>query len=156
MYLFYRSTGKIAGLQTEYTLFPLYCTSCCCSWQYYLCHLNAPLWEMRYKCVQTGDMKHRPGNRIEGTTGCPSWCRPLRPLFHFLDDVSYPQSVCTWCFWWSRTWVGFALILVIPLPAQFCLGRWVLGRIGCADGQDEGTSRWKSTQPRSATTRHTL
>ena len=21
------------------------------------------------------------GNRIEGATGCPSWCRPLRPLF---------------------------------------------------------------------------
>ena len=42
--------------------------------------------------VQTGDMKRRPGNRIEGATGCPSWCRPLRPLFHFLD-VSYPQSV---------------------------------------------------------------
>ena len=43
--------------------------------------------------IQSGDMKHRLGNRIEGTTGCPSWCRPLRPLFHFLDDVSYPQSV---------------------------------------------------------------
>ena len=41
-------------------------------------------------------MKRRPGNRIEGATGCPSWCRPLRPLFHFLDDISYPQSVqCT-------------------------------------------------------------
>ena len=24
------------------------------------------------------------GNRIEGATGCPNWCRPLRPLFHFL------------------------------------------------------------------------
>ena len=24
------------------------------------------------------------GNRIEGATGCPRWCRPLRPLFHFL------------------------------------------------------------------------
>ena len=23
-------------------------------------------------------------NRTEGATGCPSWCRPLRPLFHFL------------------------------------------------------------------------
>ena len=46
--------------------------------------------------IQTGVMKRRPGNRIEGATGCPSWCRPLRPLFHFLDDVSYPQSVhCT-------------------------------------------------------------
>ena len=38
-------------------------------------------------------MKRRPGNRIEGTTGCPSRCRPLRPLIHFLDDISYPQSV---------------------------------------------------------------
>ena len=44
------------------------------------------------KPLQTGDMKRCPGNRIEGTTGCPSWCRPLRPLFHFLNDVSYPQS----------------------------------------------------------------
>ena len=24
------------------------------------------------------------GNGTEGATGCPSWCRPLRPLFHFL------------------------------------------------------------------------
>ena len=46
-----------------------------------------------YLELQTGDMKHCPGNRIEGATGCQSWCRPLRPLFHFLDDVSYPQSV---------------------------------------------------------------
>ena len=44
------------------------------------------------KPLQTGDMKRRPGKRIEGATGCPSWCRPLRPLFHFPDDVSYPQS----------------------------------------------------------------
>ena len=42
-------------------------------------------------------MKRRPGNRIEGAAGCPSWCRPLRPLFHFLDDVSYPQSVQNVC-----------------------------------------------------------
>ena len=47
--------------------------------------------EIRY--LQTWDMKRRPENRIEGATGCPSWCRPLHPLFHFLDDVSYPQSV---------------------------------------------------------------
>ena len=45
------------------------------------------------ECIKTGDMKRRPGNRVEGATGCPSWCRPLRPLFHFPDDVSYPQSV---------------------------------------------------------------
>ena len=42
-------------------------------------------------------MKRRPGNRIEGAAGCPSWYRPLRPLFHFLDDVSYPQSVQNVC-----------------------------------------------------------
>ena len=24
------------------------------------------------------------GNRIEGATSCPSWCRQFRPLFHFL------------------------------------------------------------------------
>ena len=24
------------------------------------------------------------GNGTEGATGCPSWCRPLRPLFHYL------------------------------------------------------------------------
>ena len=47
----------------------------------------------QYHTVQTGDKKRRPGNRIEGATGCPSWCRPLRPLFHFPDDVSYSQSV---------------------------------------------------------------
>ena len=33
--------------------------------------------------------------RESGARGCPSWCRPLRPLFHFLDDVSYPQSLYT-------------------------------------------------------------
>ena len=32
----------------------------------------------------------------KSATGCPSWCRPLCPLFHFLDDVSYPQSVGTY------------------------------------------------------------
>ena len=26
----------------------------------------------------------KTGNRIEAATGCPSWCRALRPLFHFL------------------------------------------------------------------------
>ena len=42
-------------------------------------------------------MKRRAGNGIESATGYPSWCRPLRPLFHFLDDVSYPQSVLKCC-----------------------------------------------------------
>ena len=47
-------------------------------------------WFLCY--VQTGDMK-RPGNGIEGAMVCTSLGSPLRPLFYFLDDVSYPQSV---------------------------------------------------------------
>ena len=43
--------------------------------------------------VQTGDMKRRPGNGIEGAMVCTSLDSLLRPLFYFLDDVSYPQSV---------------------------------------------------------------
>ena len=43
--------------------------------------------------VQTGDMKRRPGNGIEGAMGCTSLGSLMRPLFYFLDDVSYPQSV---------------------------------------------------------------
>ena len=27
------------------------------------------------------------GKRIEGAIGCPSWCRPLLPLFHFLCSI---------------------------------------------------------------------
>ena len=56
-----------------------------------VCTLFGLLKQVLFQQVQTGDMKRRPG--IEGATGCPSWCRPLRPLFHFLDDVSYQQSV---------------------------------------------------------------
>ena len=43
--------------------------------------------------VQTGDMKRRPGNGIEGAMVCTCLGSLLRPLFYFLDDVSYPQSV---------------------------------------------------------------
>ena len=43
--------------------------------------------------VQTGDMKRRPGNGIEGAMVCTSLGSLLRPLFYFLDDVSYPQSL---------------------------------------------------------------
>ena len=43
--------------------------------------------------VQTGDMKRRPGNGIEVAMVCTSLGRLLRPLFYFLVDVSYPQSV---------------------------------------------------------------
>ena len=33
------------------------------------------------------------GNRIESATGCPSWCRPLRPLFHFLCSILFIHRV---------------------------------------------------------------
>ena len=41
----------------------------------------------------------------------------------------------------SGTWVGLTMILVIPLAARFCLGRWELGRIGWVTGQDGRTSQ---------------
>ena len=47
-------------------------------------------------------------------------------------------------------------ILGVPFSAQFCLGRWEFSRIGWAGGQDGATSKSKSTQLRSATTRFTL
>ena len=47
--------------------------------------------------VQTVDMKCRPGNGIEGSMVCTSLGSLLRPLFYFLDDVSYPQSVEATC-----------------------------------------------------------
>ena len=40
---------------------------------------------------QTGDMKRHPGNGIEGAMVCANLGSLLRPLFYFLDDVSYPQ-----------------------------------------------------------------
>ena len=39
-------------------------------------------------------------------------------------------SSCTGWLWWSRTWVGLTMILLIPLSALFCLGRWEFGRTG--------------------------
>ena len=33
------------------------------------------------------------GNRTEGATGCPSWCRPLPPLFYFLCYIHFSLSV---------------------------------------------------------------
>ena len=53
--------------------------------------------------------------------------------------------------WWSWTWVWLALILAIPLSAQFCLDRWM--GIWQEAGQDGGTLKSKSTQPRTTTTR---
>ena len=34
------------------------------------------------------------GNSTEGATGCPSWCRPLRPRFHFLCSNLKANPVC--------------------------------------------------------------
>ena len=45
--------------------------------------------------IQTGDMKRHPVNGIEGAMVCTSLGSLLRPLFYFLDNVSYPQSVQT-------------------------------------------------------------
>ena len=57
--------------------------------------LNLPPWSV-FESVNilnlrwcTHNLVHLPGtpsdlntgNRTEGATGCPSWCRPLRPLF---------------------------------------------------------------------------
>ena len=36
----------------------------------------------------------------------------------------------------------------VPPSARFCLGQWEFGRTGWAGGQDDGTSKSKSTQPR--------
>ena len=55
-----------------------------------------------------------------------------------------------------RLGVGVTLILVIPLSAQFCLDRLEFGRIGQAVRQRCGTSKSKSTQPRSRTRWNTL
>ena len=43
------------------------------------------------------------------------------------------------------------LDFVVPLSARFCLGRpgrWEFGKTGWAGGQDDGTHKSKSTQPR--------
>ena len=37
--------------------------------------------------------------------------------------------------WWSGSFFGLTIILVIPLSARFGLARWGLGRIGWATGQ---------------------
>ena len=45
--------------------------------------------------------------------------------------------------WWLVTWVGLTMLLVIPLSARFCLGRWGFGRIGWVTGKDGWTSQIK-------------
>ena len=43
--------------------------------------------------VQTGDMKRRPGNGIEGAMVCTSLGSLLRPLFYFLCYIHFSLSV---------------------------------------------------------------
>ena len=50
-----------------------------------------------------------------------------------------------------RPYVWLNVIWRVPMPAEFCMRRRGLGRIGWAVGQDVGTSKSKSTQPRSQT-----
>ena len=54
----------------------------------------------------------------------------------------------------DRGWVDFDFGHS-SLLVQFSLGRWEFGRIAWAAGQEGGTLRSKSTQPRSTTTRFT-
>ena len=48
--------------------------------------------------------------------------------------------------WWTRTWVGLATILIIPLSAWFYLGIWEFGRIGWLTGQGGGTLKIRVNQ----------
>ena len=57
----------------------------------------------------------------------------------------------------ARVPVGWVdLNLSVPLSAQFCLGGGEFGRSGWAAGQDGGTQKSKSTQPRFQITWDTL
>ena len=58
-----------------------------------LCTTILSLSHCTVSSLQTVDMKRRPGNGIEGAMVCNSLGSLLRPLFYFLDDVSYPQSL---------------------------------------------------------------
>ena len=66
-----------------------------------------------------------------------------------LLTILYWGPSCTGWFICPKTWVGLTRILGLPLFAQFCLGRFEFGRRGCTAGQDGGTPKSKSTQPRS-------
>ena len=57
---------------------------------------------------------------------------------------------------WVEQGLGVNYNLDIPLSARFCCGRWKLGRIGSADGQDVGTLKSMSTLPMFETTSPTL
>ena len=43
--------------------------------------------------VQTGDLKRRPENGIEGAMVCTSFGSLLRPLFYFLCYINFSLSV---------------------------------------------------------------
>ena len=65
--------------------------------------------------------------------------------------------------WWKLTtgcptcsWLGWLEFWVYSIAAQFCLGWSKFGRSGWADGQDGGTPKSKSTQPRSMSRLDTL
>ena len=48
--------------------------------------LEIALWGLVTYSVPGSPSDLNTGHRIEGPTACPSWCRPLRPLFHFLSS----------------------------------------------------------------------
>ena len=78
------------------------------------------------KCAREISATERGNSR--GTATQKVWFSPSLYLLHF-------QITFTRCVWSSWTLVGLALILVIPLPAQFYWGRCELGRICWAAGQ---------------------
>ena len=59
---------------------------------------------LKMEGIQTGDMKRCPGNGIEGAMVRTSLGSLLCPLFYFLDDVSYPQSVENSSALWISNW----------------------------------------------------
>ena len=62
-------------------IFPLVCKMNCCN-----IHLSTFFAQKipALRSVQTGDMKRRPGNEIEGEMVCTSLGSLLRPLFYLL------------------------------------------------------------------------
>ena len=69
-------------------------------------------------------MKRRPGNGIEGAMVCTSLGSLLRPLFYFLDDVSYPHSVLGGLYFWSKKCVKKRRAFVAS-PRSFVPVAWV-------------------------------
>ena len=86
---------------------------------------------------------------------CRLW-ESLGFIFAYVLQTQVGTIYNTGCPIWSETLVGVTYNLNVPLSAQFCLGRWVFGRIGWAARKDGGTSKTKLTQPRSLTRWDTL